>query len=356
MWINSLICLILAAVFCLPLTWLFRCLGIKMGIYSKPGGRNVHKAPIPRVGGVSVFIAFILTLCVVFHVKDFFHWNLPRVTEQPLLLPLLCGAACICLLGFLDDKWDMRARYKMLIQIAVAVGMYSFGFKIHAIQFPVLGILNLGDFSPVFTVLWIVGTINAVNLIDGIDGLCSSFVICSLLGIFCMAIFSGVDIAGIICSALIGCMLVFLVFNFQPASIFLGDSGAYFLGFMIAALSVFIASESSSPGVFPVSFIVFMFVPFIDTGLSILRRLLYGIKMSTPDREHLHHRLLDKKGYSHKKITAVLSLISFVFTIAGVTFAIGNNWQAMIGLIITMTAVCLLMHLCGIRSLRHLRF
>ena len=354
MWINNLISFILAAVLCLLLTPVFRRLGTKMNIYSMPGGRHVNKTPVPRLGGVPVFISFLVTSCVIFYVKDFFYMNPQPTAARSLLLPLLFGAACVWLLGLLDDVQHLRARYKLFAQIAIAMAVYSMGLQIHAINFPVWGVLDLGDYSLLFTVLWIVGTINAINLIDGIDGLCSSVVICSLLGILCLAVFFGADMGAIICFTLIGCMLAFLIFNFPPASIFLGDSGAYFLGFMIAALPVFIAVKSSSPGGFHVAFVLFIIVPFIDTGLAMLRRMIMNVPMSTPDRGHLHHRLLDN-GYTYKETTAIISVVSLVFVIAGVTAVIGNNRQTAIAVLAAAAAVYMLLHLCGIRSIKNLK-
>jgi len=350
-----MLCFVLAAVFCLLFTPVFRRLGIKMGAYSQPGGRNVNNLPVSRLGGAPVFISFLLALGVILYVMDFFNLNLPRIAGQSLLFPLLCGAACVWLLGLIDDIRHLRARYKLLIQITAAAGVYSLGLQIHAIYFPFFGVLNLGDYSPLFTIMWIVGTINAVNLIDGIDGLCPGVVLCSLLGILYLAIFFGVNMVAVVCFALIGCTLAFLKFNFQPASVFLGDSGAYFLGFMIAALPVFIVSKNSPPGVFHIAFIMFMIIPFLDTCLAILRRLvIMGIPLSTPDRGHLHHRLLDK-GYTHKKIAVTMSFISLVFVIAGVTLVTGNGRQTLPAALIAAAAAYLLLHLCGINSIKNLK-
>jgi len=354
MLINSLLSFVLAAVFCLLLTPAFRRLGMKMGVYSTPGDRRVNSSPIPRLGGASIFISFLLTLLVIFYAKDFFYRDLPQIAKQSLLLPLFLGGACAWLLGLLDDIRHIRARYKLLIQIAVAVGAYLLGLQVHAIHIPILGILNLGDYSWLFTVLWIVGTINAVNFIDGIDGLCSGIALCAFLGILYLATFSGVDTGVIVCCALIGCTLAFLIFNFQPASIFLGDSGAYFLGFMLAALPVFIAAKGPLPGVFHISFIIFLIVPFLDTSLAVLRRLILGVPISAPDRGHLHHRLLDG-GYTQKRVTATISFISLAFVIAGVIVVSGNRWQIMPVLVISAGAVYLLLRLCDINSLKDLK-
>lgn len=356
MWTNYIFCFVSAAVFCLLITPIFRFLGIKMRVYSTPGGRNVNNSIISRLGGTPVFISFLMAFGVIFHAVDYFSLNLPRITEQSLLLPLFFGAACVWLLGLIDDIWSLRARYKLLTQIVIAACVYSLGLRIHAIYFPVFGVLNLGDYSALFTIAWIAGTINAFNLIDGIDGLCSGVALSSFLGILCLAIFFGVEMGAILCFALVGCTLAFLKFNFQPASIFLGDSGAYFFGFMIAALPVFIASKSSSPGVFHVAFMLFIIVPFVDTCLAIFRRfIIMGISLSTPDRGHLHHRLLDK-GYSHKKITIIMFFISLVFVLTGIILVIGNRpWQAITALLIAAAAVCLLLHLCGITSVKKMK-
>ncbi|MDR0310441.1 MAG: undecaprenyl/decaprenyl-phosphate alpha-N-acetylglucosaminyl 1-phosphate transferase [Acidobacteriota bacterium] len=356
MWINSLFSFVLAAAFCLLFTPVFRRFGSRMHIYTASGGRHVNRSPVPRLGGAPVFISFFAALCVIFYAKGFFNLNLPQVAAQSLLLPLFCGAAMVWLLGLWDDIRHIRARYKLLVQIAVAAGAYLLGLQIHAIYFPMIGALNLGDYSLPFTVLWIVGIINAINFIDGVDGLCSSIVISSLLGISCLAIIFGVDTGAIICFALTGCLLAFLAFNFHPAVIFLGDSGAYFLGFMIAAMPVFIAAKSSSPGqgVLHASFILFLLIPFMDTGLAIIRRRIMHIPMSTPDRGHLHHRLLDK-GYTHKKTTAIMSLFSLVFVAAGITAAIGNHWQTTAAFLTAAAAAFLLLNLCGVKSLRGLK-
>ena len=355
MWTNNLISFVLGVVFCLLLTPAFGRFGAKMHIYSAPGGRHINKLPIPRMGGASVFTSFTLTLCVFLYIKDLFSWNLFRGSEQfQLLFVLLCCAACVWLLGLFDDIRHLRARYKLLIQIGVAAIAYSLGLQIHTIHFPVLGILNLGDYSLLFTVLWIVGTINAVNFIDGVDGLCSGVIVCSILGILFLAMFYGDTMGAIVCSALVGCIMAFLIFNSPPASIFLGDSGAYFLGFMVAGLPVFIASNSSSPAVFNIAFILFLFVPLTDTSLAILRRMIMNVPMFTPDRGHLHHRLLDR-GYTYKKVTLTISFISLVFVIVGVMVAIGNLWQTVVALLIGAGTVYLLLRLCDISSMKKLK-
>lgn len=356
MWINSLLSFVLAIGFCLLLIPVFRRFGVKMHIYTTPGGRHVNKSPIPRLGGAPVFISFLAALCVVFFANGFFQWNLPQIASQSRLFPLISGATCIWLLGLLDDVRHIRARYKLLAQIAVAAGMYSLGLQIQSIYFPVFGTLNLGDYSSLFTIFWIVGAINAINLIDGIDGLCSGIVICSLLGILWMTVISGVDMGMIICFALIGCIMAFLVFNSHPATIFLGDSGAYFLGFMVAATPLFVAANNSSsgPGVFHVSFILFLLVPILDTGLTILRRRITKIPMSTPDRGHLHHRLLDK-GYSQKKTMSIMFLFSLVFTASGITIAVGTRWLETAAFVIAVATAYLMLRLCGAGSLKDLR-
>ena len=352
MWFNSLSIFILAALICWPLTLLSQRIGMRLCIYSAAASsRHIHNRPVPRLGGAAVFVSFLVTIGVAFFAKDLL--SVPRTPGQSLLPVVFCGATLIWLLGLLDDVWHMRASYKLIIQVLVAAGVYSLGFQIRFISFPILGILDIGDYSVVFTVLWIVGAINAVNLIDGIDGLCSGVVLCCLLGIFTMATIFGTESGMVVCSALIGSVLMFFVFNFSPASVFLGDSGSYFLGFMVAVLPIFTAAESSSPGVFHIAFIFFLIVPFLDTVLTVVRRFIMGIPMATPDRGHLHHNLLDRK-YTHKKITITVSLISIIFVIAGITTAIGGHVQSILAILAAMAASCFLLHLCGITSLKAL--
>ena len=352
MWCNSLTVFILGSLICWPFTLLSRRIGMRLGIYSvAASSRHIHNRPVPRIGGAAVFVSFLVTVCVVFFAKDLL--NVPQAAWQSLLPVICCGAALIWSLGLLDDVWHLRAIYKLIFQVAVAAGVYSLGFQIRFISFPILGVLDLGDYSIVFTVLWIVGAINAVNLIDGIDGLCSGVVLCCLLGVFAVSIISGAETVMIVCSALIGSVLMFLIFNFSPASVFLGDSGSYFLGFMVAVLPIFTAAESPTPGVFHIAFIFFLIVPFLDSFLTVVRRFIMRVPMTTPDRGHLHHNLLDR-NYSHKRITVTVSFISLVFVIAGIVTAIGSHLQSAFAILATVMAGCFLLHLCGITSLRAL--
>ena len=355
MWWIYLVCLGLSAIFCLPLTMVVRHSGQKLKVYDTPDHRHINKRTVPRLGGVPIVAASLMAFGIAFYGKDIFRWNPVPASDQSLLLPLIGGAIGVWLLGLFDDVRYVRARYKLIMQLAIAAGVYFLGLQIHAIHFPVWGTLQLGGYSLPFTILWIVGVMNSVNLIDGIDGLCSGVVLSTLLGILSLAIFFGSDMGTLICCALIGTILFFFMFfNFPPATIFLGDSGAYFLGFMVAALPIFIAAESASPHVFHVSFLTFLIVPLVDTCLAITRRLLIGVPVSTPDRGHLHHRLLDK-GYSHKRIMATISGISLVLVIVGITLVVGNRWQITLALVVATVDVYLLLRLCDIDSLKDLR-
>jgi UDP-GlcNAc:undecaprenyl-phosphate GlcNAc-1-phosphate transferase len=310
------------------------------------------------LGGVAIAAASIVILGAVFFGDDLFQWRLFPSVNQSLLLPLLGGATSVWLLGLLDDVWHLRARYKLLVQIAIAVCMYSAGLQVNAIQFPVLGVWDLGDYALPFTVLWIVGTMNAINFIDGVDGLCSGVALGALLGILSFAFIFNNPAGMSICYVLLGTTLAFfLFFNVPPASLFLGDSGTYFLGFMVAALPVFIASQPSGDAglhIFHAPFVMVAFVPTIDAGLAIVRRIIMGVPISAPDRGHLHHRLLDK-GYTHKKTAAVLSLCSLLLVASGIVMLLGNDWQVMLALLAAMLEVYALFRLCAINSLHDLK-
>ena len=355
MWWIYLACFGLAAIFCLPLTMVVRHSGQKLKVYDVPNSRHINERTVPRLGGVPIVAASLIAVGIIFWACNIFKLTQLPDTDQSLLLSLIGGAVGVWLLGLFDDIRYVRARYKLLVQLAIALGAYLLGLQIHAIHFPVWGTLQLGDYALPFTILWIVGVMNSINLIDGIDGLCSGVVLGTLLGIFSLSIFFGSYVVALICCALIGSTFVFFMFfNFPPATIFLGDSGAYFLGFMVAALPIFIAAENTSPNVFHVSFLTFVIIPLVDTCLAIVRRMLMGVPVSTPDRGHLHHRLLDK-GYSHKKITTLVSSISMVLVIVGVVIAFGNRWQTALALVLATVDVYLLLHLCDIDSLKDLR-
>ena len=211
------------------LTPLVKLFAVRLGAVSHPGGRNINEQAIPRLGGLAITVAFFAPLVGLFFVEsavaDVFRQNLRRVVG------LFLGGGLMCAVGCVDDARGMRALHKLFAQIAVGILAFLCGYQIDVVQLPLLGHLSMGVFAMPITVLWVVGIINAVNLIDGLDGLAAGVVFFAALTNFVVAQVAGAVLAALFMAATMGAVVGFLFYNFNPARIFMGDSGSYFLGF-----------------------------------------------------------------------------------------------------------------------------
>jgi UDP-GlcNAc:undecaprenyl-phosphate GlcNAc-1-phosphate transferase len=290
----------LALGFALVLTPLAKRLGVRLGAVDVPSERKVHTTPIPRVGGLAVFLAFAATMALtnlyVTRVSELF------VFDHRTALGFY-GALVVFGCGLWDDFRRLNPWVKLLFQIlgatlAFAGGISIGGFFIggHGLQFGIL--------SYAVTVLWFLLFINAVNLIDGLDGLASGVVFFTCLLMIILSIIRGDYLPALYFSALGGAILGFLRYNFNPASIFLGDGGSYFLGFAVAALSI-MGSVKSQVGALMLIPLLALGVPVFDTILSPVRRFIRGQRMFQPDKGHIHHRLL-AMGLSSRNVVLIL--------------------------------------------------
>ncbi len=295
---NVLLAFLIAFVVTLAVTPLMRWLALRSGIIDKPGHRKVHRAPIPYLGGVAIFAGFAVAAILV-------------VPGSRPLNGLLFGAACILILGLLDDILDIPAKVKLGGQVLVALvfALTSPGNTIDFFTNPFSGeMLSIGWLNIPLTVFWIVAVINAVNLIDGMDGLAAgiSFIAAVVLMFFAREQMYGAA-AVIISAALAGSCLGFLQFNFHPAKIFMGDAGSMLLGFVLAAVSVQGTMKSAAAISLLVPFLALM-LPIFDTASAIVRRALRRQPVFKADREHIHHRLL-AIGLSHRQAVLVMYLV-----------------------------------------------
>lgn len=273
-------------------------IGFNLKIYAQENNRTVHHGRIVRMGGLSIFLAFIITMA--FFVK-----------ADRTLNAILVGALIIFIGGLLDDIFDLKPVVKLGFQIAAALYAIIFGnLSLDSINFDFMSI-DIRPISFLVSFIWIVGVANAINLIDGLDGLSSgiSFIVLCVIGL--IGFFMGRRDICVIALILVGGIAGFLPYNFHPASIFVGDCGALFMGYMIACLSLlgFKTSTFITLG-FP---IIILFVPLSDTCLAIIRRKLKGQKISEADRSHLHHVLMYKIGLSHRNTVLLLYLVTFLF-------------------------------------------
>lgn len=288
------------------LTPLIRRLSLKFGWLDKPNWRKLNKKPMPLLGGIAIYLGFViaLVLCIF---KEPFTANLSK------LLGLLGSSFIIVLVGIADDLKGLTPRRKLLYQIMAATIVSLFGYTIIKISHP-LG----GDsfYAPTFisiavTIFWIVGFTNAINLLDGLDGLASGVVAIISGSLFFAAIRINNPVMAILSIAIAGSSLGFLPHNFYPAKIFMGDSGSMFLGFTLSLISIEGAYKGATLTAILVP-VIAMAVPTIDTGLSIIRRLLSGKGVFKADKEHIHHRLLLREGSQKKAVITLYSLtISF---------------------------------------------
>lgn len=305
---------------------LARKIAEKIGAIDVPKDtRRMHKVPTPRLGGLAVFLGFLVSvLCFC------------EITKE--MIGLLCGSVIIVILGIFDDSHDLSAKLKLIVQIIAAlVTIYIGDIKINFFTNPNIfsndKILLLSDWISVpCTVLWIVAITNAVNLIDGLDGLAAG--VSTIAAVSLVFIASMVDEPAIALIAIIiaGACLGFLPFNFRKKKkIFLGDTGATFLGYALAVLSVQGGFKSYAVISFAVPVLIFG-LPIFDTAFAMLRRMLTGRSPMSPDRGHIHHRLVDM-GFSQKQSVFILYAMSGVLGLTAVVLAESGAMRALLLLI-----------------------
>ncbi len=314
-----------AALISLLITPLVRRLAIRLDNVDLPDHRRVNKRPIPRGGGIAVATAFIVVaIGIVIANERVALVTIPRSIGAPELFGLLVGGAVATILGVLDDTLQLRARWQLLGQVALAALAVVAGITVTFINNP-FGTGNItldGPYAIGFTMVWIIGMINSINFIDGLDGLSSGIALIAAvtLGLISMTTATNQPFVGVLCFALAGSLLGFLRWNFHPASIFIGTSGVMFVGYTLAVLSILGSAKVA------VALLV-LGVPIIDTFWIIVRRLATGHSPFTPDRGHIHHRLLDL-GLSHGQtvlviygICILLAVMSFVLSGTGQVYA-----------------------------------
>jgi UDP-GlcNAc:undecaprenyl-phosphate GlcNAc-1-phosphate transferase len=328
-WISSLIGM--ATVFLLVPAIIAYCRRLSMS-HRAGDLHHTHKAPVPRLGGIALAASFGI---VQFFIALFFQ---EKTDPHDRMVLLGCSLAMFGL-GLWDDLKPLGARKKLLGQLLIASSVCFFGIGITTFKVPWSGeIIDLGKWGAVLTVIWLVSMTNLINLIDGVDGLASG--ICLMLMALLAYVCSQNGGFGLTAAGMAGALLGFLWFNFPPARIYLGDGGAYFLGFQIGFLSL-VASQKGTVVAALVAPLFVLALPIVDTLLAILRRGLKGLPIFRPDRKHIHHRLLEM-GFSRRK--AVLSLygITVVFLVMGfmVFVSRGELTATLLGITLLILLLC----------------
>jgi len=293
-------------------------LSIKVGAIDYPRKRGMHNEPVPRMGGVAIVLGFMIAMLVL----------LPFVPElqSRQFLGFMAGALIIAAAGVLDDIYSIRPKTKLIMQILAALVVIFTGTQINMFNWPVLTHLDI--FSGPITLLWIVGVTNAVNLIDGVDGLAAGVCsICSLC-LMVLCILSGSPMAVIFTSALAGSCMGFLPRNFSPAEVFMGDTGALFLGYVLSVSSIIGVYKAYTVLSIVIAVLV-LALPILDTLFAMLRRFIKGKPIMQADRGHLHHRLIDA-GYSQRRAVVVLYGLSAIAGVIAIVIAIQDLWVTLI--------------------------
>lgn len=273
--------------------------------------RHLHDAPLPRLGGVAIFLSFVVSIAVAVAIASL-RPHLSFGSSLKVLFTILLPACLVFLLGLYDDIRSTGPYAKFAIQAVAATMLWLGGFRI--LDLPVLGYHHFPWFvGLVLTIIWVLGITNAFNLIDGLDGLAAGSALFSTLVVFVVALLSHSNLVALMTLALTGAIVGFLRFNFNPATIFLGDSGSLFIGFLLSALAL--EGAQKAPTVIAVAIPVVSFgLPILETSLSVLRRLIGGRPVFTADREHIHHKLL-QLGLTHREVVIVLYAVSALFAL-----------------------------------------
>ena len=320
---NVFIILFVTFITSFLLVYIVKKVAIHINAMDIPNERKIHKVPMPRLGGLAIFLSFILGYILY-----------GEVNSQ--MLSIFIGSFLLVLIGIVDDINPVKARYKLVVQIVAALVVVFYG-KLSFNEISFLG-LNL-DFgyigNSILAVLFIVAITNAINLIDGLDGLASGISAIYFLTIAIIAFIlnrlGGLDV--ILSIIMLGATLGFLVHNFPPAKIFMGDTGSLFLGFMISVIALLgykVATFTSL--VVP---IVILAIPILDTLLAILRRAIKGQNIGVADKEHLHHQLLKMK-YSPVKSILIIYFIDILFAAVSIFYCLGDNQVAIAIYIVLM--------------------
>ena len=308
----------------LLVTPIIKVVAIRVGAIDMPNGRKVHKVPIPRLGGVGIFLGFAAAMLLT----------------QPIghqETGLLIGCTIIVLTGIADDILDLKPRTKLVAQIVAAVIVAFFGIRVEVITHPFGSVFHLGQWAIPVTVLWIIGVTNAINLIDGLDGLAAGTAVIAAVTMATVAGLEGRMLVSGFALILAAAVLGFLPYNFSPAKIFMGDSGSMFLGFTLAALAI----QGLTKGATFISIVIpviILGIPIFDTLFAIIRRYRNHRPIFEADKGHLHHRLL-QLGLSHRQTVLSIYAVDCFLGFSAVILNILSTEQSIVALIIMASVI-----------------
>lgn len=320
---------------CLGLTPLVIKMARKFGFVDIPkDSRRVHTKPMPRIGGLAIVISMIVGLGIYYLLTR----NIPQIALGKQFVGYAIAGLIIATMGFIDDAFTLRARFKFIFEMAAAITLYAFNVRISGITVPFLDMdmidLKWLDF-PV-TVIWILAVTNALNLIDGLDGLSAGIASIAATSLLIIFIATSASLEAIVITAtLVGATLGFLPYNFNPAKTFMGDVGSNFLGLTLATVSI-LGFAKGYTMIAIIAPILAIGVPLFDTIFAMVRRIAKGQPPLRPDGAHIHHRLL-KRGFNQRQAVLILYLITTVLCILAVLLVSADIWKISI---LVVAAIC----------------
>ena len=313
-------------VICLILTPIVIKLCRKYNIVDIPkDSRRVHSKPMPRIGGVAIVTSMLIGFLIYYLLTK----DIPSIALNEKFLGYIIGGLIIATMGLIDDLVNLRARYKFFFQLAAGLVVYYFGIRITGIKIPFI-YPDMIDFAwwidlPL-TLLWIIGVTNAINLIDGLDGLAAGITAISATSLLIIFIATSASLEAIIRSAvLVGAVLGFLPYNFNPAKTFMGDVSANFLGFTMAVVSI-LGFAKGYTMIAIIAPVLVLGIPIFDTVFAMVRRFLKGQPMLKPDGGHIHHRLI-KRGFSQRQAVILLYTITTLLCMLAVLLVAEDFWK-----------------------------
>ena len=286
----------------------------KAGLVDVPNERKIHHEAISRLGGIAIWCSVMLTFL--------FLVLLSYYPNGVGLSGIIVGGSLMFLLGLIDDIYCLNAKFKLFIQIAIATMVILLGIRIDELYIPFANSsIDLGLWAYPISLLWIVGISNATNFIDGVDGLAGSVVTIGsiTIGIISLVVTPPSPISALVAFILMGAMLAFLTFNYNPAKVFMGDSGALYAGFLLATLSITGIMKNSSSAVMYLPFLI-LAAPILDVAFSSIRRIMKGSSPFVADSEHIHHKLLHH-GCSQDKVVLILATFAMGCSISAILIA-----------------------------------
>ena len=306
----------------------------KFDVLDYPRARNVHRQPLPRWGGIGIFGGFFTAIIMLFIFSSPFKALLNFKSGELLkqLTGIIFGGILVFVLGLMDDKKSIAAPVKFCVQIIAAYIAMDYGVRIsglalpffsHFITFPII-------VGQLVTVFWIIGFMNTINLADGLDGLAAGIVAIAAGTFFVVALLQSdtklvilskqLQLSAVLAAVLMGSCLGFLLYNFNPARVFMGDSGALFLGFMLSAISTIGTLKSTAIMALFIPIIV-VALPILDVALSIFRRMRAGMGLMQPDKDHIHHRLL-RFGWTHMEVVLLMYIVTLLLSIGSILLTV----------------------------------